>query len=260
MTIRTIKKHCEGFQCFIESLNFKFSAICYSETWLHQPHEISDSNFQLSGYYRFHLTREKNRGGRICIFLQETHSYKSRKDRQVNSKAFECLWVGVENKNSRNVLLNLVYHLWSSDHKELQNYLKSSLSKQENSHKDVFCYVRFGTIPTINKSTRVARQNTSATDHIITNSIIPTGFKSGIIKTDISNHFQIFFCYKYIAEKEYAKKEFTYKRRFSDQSIETFKLRLRDINWSKVRLCRNANEACIIFLTLLIHYIMNASQ
>ena len=123
----------------------------------------------------------------------------------------------------------------------------------------MFVLGRFQQLITI-KSTRVTRQNTSAIDHIITNSIIPTGFKSGIIKTDISNHFPIFFCYKYIAEKEDAKKEFTYKRRFSDQSIETFKLRLRDINWSKVRLHRNANEACIIFLTLLIHYIMNASQ
>ena len=34
-----------------------------------------------------------------------------------------------------------------------------------------------------------------------------TGFKWGIIKSDISNHFRIFFCYKYIAEKEDATKE-----------------------------------------------------
>ena len=35
-----------------------------------------------------------------------------------------------------------------------------------------------------------------------------TGFKSGIKKTDISDHFPIFCCYKYIAEKEDAKKKF----------------------------------------------------
>ena len=68
-----------------------------------------------------------------------------------------------------------------------------------------------------------------------------TGFKSAIIKTDISDHFQIFFCYKYIAEKEDAKKEF--KRKFSNPSIGTFKLRLRYINWSKVRQYRKAYEA-----------------
>ena len=115
-------------------------------------------------------------------------------------------------------------------------------------------------IPTINKPTRVTRQTVSAIDHIITNSKMHTGFQSKIIKTDISDHFPIFFCYKYIAEKEDAKKEFMYKRRFSDQSTGTFNIRLRDINWSKVRQCRNANEAYFFFLTLLIHYMMNASQ
>ena len=69
---------------------------------------------------------------------------------------------------------------------------------------------RFGKIPLINKSTRITRHTASAISHII--SIMHTGFKSGIIKTDISDHhFPIFFCYKYIAKKEHAKKEFIYK-------------------------------------------------
>ena len=46
---------------------------------------------------------------------------------------------------------------------------------------------RFGMIPTINKPTRVIRQAASAIDHIITNSIMHTGFKAAIIKTDISD-------------------------------------------------------------------------
>ena len=74
-----MKKHFEAFQDFTESLNFKFSAIYLSKTWL-QTNEISESNFQLSGYYSFHLTREKNWGGGLCSFLPETYSYKFRKD------------------------------------------------------------------------------------------------------------------------------------------------------------------------------------
>ena len=155
-------------------------------------------------------------------------------------------------------MLNLVYRPPNGDHKELENYFKSSLSKQEISHKDVVLagdfninlldfdkskkvqnfvnlMFRFGMIPTINKPTRVTRNTLTAIDHIITNSIMHTGFKSGIIKTDISDHFPILFCYKHIAEKEDANKAFIYKCRFSDQSIATFKIRLRDINWSKVR-------------------------
>ena len=43
------------------------------------------------------------------------------------------------------------------------------------------------------------------------------GFKSGIIKTDISDHFPVFFWYKYIAEKEDAMKKLIYKHKFSVQ-------------------------------------------
>ena len=125
-------------------------------------------------------------------------------------------------------MLNLVYYPPNGDHKELDNYLKSSLPKREISQKDIIlagdfiisfsrCWHRqkslnlmfcFGMIPTINKPTRVTRQTASTIDHIIINPIMHTGFKSGIIKTGISNRFPFFFCYKYIVEKEGAKKNF----------------------------------------------------
>ena len=176
--------------------------------------------------------------------------------------------------NSKNIVLNLVYRPPNGDHKELENYFKSSLPKPEISHKDVNLagdfninlldfdtnknrkvqnfvnlMFHFGMITTINKPTRVTRQTASAINHIITDSIMHTGFKSGIIKTGTSDNFPIFFCYKYITEKEDAKKEFIYKRRFSNQSI--FKIGLCNINWSKVRHCRNANQAYINFFHII---------
>ena len=45
--------------------------------------------------------------------------------------------VEVENKNSKNIVLNLVYRPPNGDHRELENYFKSSVSKQEISHKDI---------------------------------------------------------------------------------------------------------------------------
>ena len=104
-------------------------------------------------------------------------------------------------------------------------------------------------ITTINKPTRVTRQTASVIDHIITDSIMHAWFKSGTIKTDISDRFPTFFCYKHIAENEDAKTEFISKR-FSDQSIGMFEIRLRDINWSKVRQCRNAMKAYINFFNI----------
>ena len=87
--------------------------------------------------------------------------------------------------------------------------------------------IRFGMISTTNKPTHVTRQTASATDHIITNSIMHTGCKSGSIKTDISNHLPFSFIVSILRQKEDAKKEFKHKYKFSDQSIGT-KLTLHD--------------------------------
>ena len=72
LNIWSMKKHFEAFQDFIESLSFKFRGICVSETWF-QPHEISDSDFQLPGYYSFGITREKYKEGGFCISWQEIY-------------------------------------------------------------------------------------------------------------------------------------------------------------------------------------------
>ena len=81
---------------------------------------------------------------------------------------------------------------------------------------------RHGLIPTINKPTRVTRSTATAIDHIITNSVINAEFKTGIIKTDISNHFPIFFKFKCVVKSTEAREEFIYKRNYSSYSIETF--------------------------------------
>ena len=56
-------------------------------------------------------------------------------------------------------------------------------------------------IPTINKSTRVTANTATAIDHIITNVIIDTDFKTGILKSCISDHFAIMATFQ-IGEKK----------------------------------------------------------
>ena len=84
---------------------------------------MTDSNFQLPGYYSFYLVR------RAMYFLAGTFSYEFRKDLPVSFKAFECLCLKDKNKNLENIVLNLVYRSSNVDLKELKKYFKSSLSK-----------------------------------------------------------------------------------------------------------------------------------
>ena len=106
----------------------------------------------------------------------------------------------------------------------------------------MFC---LGMIPTINKPRHVTTQAHSTSDHIITNSLMHTGFTSGIMKTDISLiNFEI-FCVISILPKRKMLRRNSYIN--ADSSIRnlsagTLKIRLPDINRSKVSQCRNANE------------------
>ena len=82
----------------------------------------------------------------------------------------------------------------------------------------------------MNKSACVTRNTASAIVHIITNSVINAEFK-----THISDHFPIFFIFRCIVDSTEAWEEFIYKQNYSRNSIETFKQKLCEVNWNKVK-------------------------
>ena len=91
-----------------------------------------------------------------------------------------------------------------------------------------------GLIPIVDEATRVTRNTVMAINHIITNSIINAEFKTGIMKTDISNHFPLFFIFQCVVDSTEASKKFIYKRNYASNSTETFKQKLREVNWNQV--------------------------
>ena len=61
-----------------------------------------------------------------------------------------------------------------------------------NIKKVVITTFEYGLVPIINKSTRMTKTSTTATDHIITNSFIYSNVERGIITAHISDHFPAF--------------------------------------------------------------------
>ena len=174
--------------------------------------------------------------------------------------------VEIFNKNSKSVVLNLTYRPPNCDPNKLENHFKNILSKREITNKELVLVVDFninvldfnesktvqnfvnlmfrhGLIPTVNKPARVTRNTATAIDHIITNSVINVEFKTGIIKTGISNHFPVFFIFKCAVDTTEAREKFIYKQNYSGNSIETFKQKLREVNWNEVNQFNNANES-----------------
>ena len=79
-------------------------------------------------------------------------------------------------------------------------------------------------IPLINKSTRVTRTNATAIDHILTNAFLNKQIKTGIIKTEISDHFPIFLITDPITSNEIKnKRTLLYKRAINTATKENFR-------------------------------------
>ena len=62
LSIRNINKHFKHFKIFLSNLNFSFSIICFSETWLNDSNE-DNSNYELPNYVNVHQTRNHYKEG-----------------------------------------------------------------------------------------------------------------------------------------------------------------------------------------------------
>ena len=85
-------------------------------------------------------------------------------------------------------------------------------------------------IPTINKPTRVTRKTATAINHVLTNSFIDTTINTGIINSDVSDHFSI--CLFILSKKVSVENEivYIYKRIINDETIEAFTQNLYENN------------------------------
>ena len=85
------------------------------------------------------------------------------------------------------------------------NFNMNLFDFEQNKEVQYFLNTMFGHIimPIINKLTRVTKNTATAIDHIFINTVTITKFWIGIIKSDILDHFPIFFaaaCKTYIKE------------------------------------------------------------
>ena len=98
--------------------------------------------------------------------------------------------------------------------------------------------------PTINKPTRITRKTANAIDHILTNSLTDTVFKTAIFKSDISDHFPICFMIPpSMKQTNNLKTTVIFKRVFDTEAIELFQQKLYETSWDDIEVSQNPSEA-----------------
>ena len=104
-----MNKNSQSFKEFYSTINFKFTIVCFSETW------VDDISFSKVRIFNFHVTRsyikqQKNRKGtEVCIFVHENLSSKLREDLGINCDAIQSLSIQISSTKSKNIILNTIY-------------------------------------------------------------------------------------------------------------------------------------------------------
>ena len=174
-----MNKNFESFKEFYWKINFKFTIVCFSETWVDDISFSKNSNFQLSSYQVLHQTRKNQKGGGVCAFVHENLSFKLKEDMSINCDAIQSLSIELSSTKSKNMILNTIYRSPNGDMKQFETYFKDVFSKNGKNLKNIVLAGDFNI------------------DHIITNSVTGLNdFKSAMIKTDLSDHFPIVFAIK----------------------------------------------------------------
>ena len=275
VNIRSMKKNFNNFKYMLSMLKYEFKVICITETWCNDENMSTNSNFQLPNYSIIHQMRADHAGGGICMFIHNSLSYKLRADLSKNDADCESLCIELSNRTTKNIIVNTFYRQPAGKIKPFKDHLKTVFSKLKHSNKKLYLTGDFnlnlldyttntkvktfvnllfqhGLIPLINKPTRVTRRTATVIDLIITNQFDNSSLTTGIIKTQIADHFLIFLVSKDININVENNKSTIVKRRINDITIQTFKNLLKEMDWELVYQTENANEAYKVFLKLFI--------
>ena len=254
LNIRSLNKSIDNLRDFLASLKGKFSVTVLTESWYDETAN-KNSLFDLENYNSVHKTRKNKKRGGICIYIHKSIHFKVRNDLALFNDEIETASVETVNNILKNFIITGIYRPPKRNIKFFKDYFKELLSKKKTSGKNVFIVgdlninsldyesnepvknffnlvFQNGFLPLIQRATRVTKTTATAIDHIITDAIFKNKMTSGIIKTDITDHFPIFtILEKY--NKNPLEKTKIMKRDFTEENIHTFEFLLKNINWNR---------------------------
>ncbi|XP_065650727.1 beclin-1-like protein A [Hydra vulgaris] len=271
INVRSLKKNFENFKLLLDELKHDFKIICLTETWCKCGE--TNAEFELINYKSVHQPRNFGIGGGVSIFIHNSINYSLRNDLCVNEIDCESLCIELKNKNTKNIIVNATYRPPSGNLKKYKTHLKSFITAINKTRDHVFLagdlnidlkkhasnnnvknflntLLQSNLIPTINKPTRVTNNSSTLLDNIITNNFHNNRLNTGIIKTDLSDHFPTFLVTNNIINNNIPSKTTIFRRQINENSVKQFQNLLRNnVDWNLVLQSNDANNSYDLFLS-----------
>ena len=267
MNIRSAPSHLDEFQNYICNLNHNFSVIAMSETWFS---DITIDFYNMQGYNHEYMYRKDRKGGGVSLFIKETIQYSVINDIVENNEFIESLFVELTDicsSSGKNIIIGVVYRPPNTSIETFNEILEDMLCKLKPHKKSVYITGDFNInlfnsethqptssflesmfsnslLPVINRPTRVTTNSATLIDNIFISSWQKEQI-SGILYTDISDHFPIFVI---DVKKPISKEEqFVITRIYAQNNIKSFQDKLREIDYSSIFNCSEPQEAFTMF-------------
>lgn len=274
LNIRSLPKNNDQFMHLLSTLRHEFSIIALTETWL------SDECVELYNIPQYTLVfsnRKERVGGGVAVFAHNQYQIKVRKDLDLmtNETGVESVFVELMSCpvfGGRNVIVGCIYRPPNAEFKSFSDSLTASLDvinkegklcyllgdfninliKTENHYfTDNFLNLLYSSyfFPLIDKPTRVTYKTASLIDNIITNTF-DYPVNSGILYSDISDHFPIFHITTSNNFKHKGSNVRAGFRKFNEENIKCFRDMVEKINWDDVYDQQDANKSYQSFIHL----------
>ena len=273
INIRSIPKNISCLQSYMSLLDNNFSVIGVTETWLH---DANHDKYNLDGYNQINNYRTSRIGGGVSLYIMQCFEYIERKDLFRMESYIECLFVEVQtlDKSEKHKLIGVVYRppdtrveLFNDAISEVLSILKTEnkkcyilgdfnlnlLNSDKHPPTDDFINIMFSYsfVPVINKPTRISNKSATLIDNIFVNDIDAAHFFHGILFTDISDHFPLFYIDS-SSKLNKNQRKLSY-RDYSHTNINSFTDKLTRQDWSNVTNSNNPSEAYTHFHNIFIN-------
>ena len=240
---------------YLKSLDFEFSCIGVSESWLH------DGNcdlYDLAGYAFAERHRQTRKGGGVGIYVKCAISFQVRNDLHSSDDVFESIFIEVDgsvfNKHS-NIVVGVIYRPTNTDINCFNESLNIILDKlkcenklcflmgnyninllNNDKHTPTYDFVElmhsYSFLSLINRPTRITETSATLIDNIFVNcSDLQKTFQC-ILVTDISDHLPIVF----IDQNNVTDSSecYIWRRNMSQRNRQAFSDAISDFDWTEI--------------------------
>ena len=272
LNIKSLPKHCDELEMYLDSLKFPFSFIGLTETWLD---ECKENLYDIPKYVSVTRSRKTKRGGGVSLLVRNHISFVLRNDLAYFDCEMESVFIEIDKsvfQSSANIIIGVVYRMPDSSVDVFNERLTDILNFVHRENKlfyllgdlniDLFKHdvhrptsefldaiYSYNVYPLITKPTRVTATSATLIDHILSNNIdISSGHTQGILCTSITDHFATFHIAGNMSTVKLTQPvSLKLTRDMRKKNIEKFSTEMHNIDWSNLILINDVQRAYITF-------------